>query len=330
MSFNYLNYISDVKKFSAKIAGDDPAYYFVLGDADFLIEKALGTIAKTWKQKKTVEFQMLYADELTPDHLKNICVQRPFFSPPTLYLARRMEKWSKLAEFFKTTAPAEPQNSVIFCLDKTKKMAAPLLKALDKKKMACMIFLEPRPWEIEKSLPGLMKEFGITMTKSAQETIFEYCGGQLMALDNSFQTLKLAFPEKKNFTEAEIFMALGLTKNQNALALSDFLLDDQRRQAELLCLRLIENGESPLGILALLVRHCRLALAIASERDTGSKSPFAAAIPEFIRAKYTPYCLRIPKNNFAKALKLCHEVEIIFKSSSRSPIPLLAAILHVL
>jgi DNA polymerase III delta subunit len=262
---------------------------------------------------------------LNPDILRSLWCQRSFFADRNLAILRRIEGFKNFEKIVATMKSPnnlnQPQTTLVLTYAK-EKLPAPLQKVLAAFGAALIPCKSPRPYELPMLMPEFERAHGIRLSSDARQYFLNLLGHDFTLIDNELKTLALVYAgelAQRELTAADLQTSIASSREDEAFQLSEFLLQGKDAEAELLLLQLLKRNESPLGILALLARHCRQCLVILEQLTVGQdvfKLAPQLGLPPFVIKKYLPYLKKRPARLFEKALSGCFEADIKLKSTS--------------
>lgn len=178
--------------------------------------------------------------------------------------AERMQKWLE--------NPPESCITIFYMRGETdgrKKVVSAL-----KKKAAVVQFDFLTDAELTKWVGGRLKPLGKKMTASAVSTLAFMVGHDLTRLAGELDKLTAYTEERAEIAEADVRAIVGASLEYNVFELLNLLLAGKLGDAQLMTNSLLQNGQTPIGILAMLTRqlrqlaHMRLALDAGQSVNT--------------------------------------------------------------
>lgn len=196
-----------------------------------------------------------------------------------------------------------------------------------------------RPWPNE--LPQLIgmwaSNYGLKLSGDALFYLIDVVGSDLLNIDNELRKLSYLFSTKDSSAKAieceQILPHVGLLRADNAFALEELLMKQQTSRAVALLDQLLTRGESPLGILNLLARYCRICLQVEAAKEGGVPQGAMASslrLPPFVIKKYYAHVQAARSLNWRTGISLCSEVDLKLKSSKIDPLVLLSNIISAI
>ncbi|MFW7378115.1 MAG: DNA polymerase III subunit delta [Oligoflexus sp.] len=170
----------------------------------------------------------------------------------------------------------------------------------------------PNYRELTTFIKDLAKFYQLHIDSESCQLLASSLGQDLFKIENEIKNLALLFPKSREKMPAaqEVSQALGSLREDHGFRLEEFILAKQAGKALNLLDDLLKRGESPLAILGILANHCRKAVEIFSPDQQQANH-----IPVFIQQKFTKSLRPGDRPRYLKALRLCHEADIILKTS---------------
>lgn len=138
------------------------------------------------------------------------------------------------------------------------------------------------PW-----IKHIVKNHNRTISTSALEMIQQWVGTSLTDIDNEIQKLDSYLPSGAEITDAAVREVVSKSRVESIFAFTDAVGKNDRTQALTCLAQLLDQGESPIGIVALCSRHVRILRTLKE----GSKEGLSQAQLSS-RAGVSPYFLR--------------------------------------
>ncbi|MBP9706414.1 MAG: DNA polymerase III subunit delta [Oligoflexales bacterium] len=322
---DYKSFMDSLASTTLRLISGEQSLVIIYGDCDYLLEKALSKIKSEWRKQQLGQISFVESDTLNPDVLSSYWSQRSFFAERNLAILRRIENFKNFEKIVTTMKSAnklnQPQTTLVLTYAK-EKLPAPLHKALAAFGAALIPCKSPRSYELPLLMPELEKAHEVRFSVEARQYFLKLLGHDFTLIDNELKTLSLIYADQRaqrELTVADLQATIAGTREDEAFQLSELLLQGKDAEAELLLLQLLKRNESPLGILALLARHCRQCLLILEQLTLGQdvfKLAPQLGLPPFVIKKYLPYLKKRPPKLFEKALSGCFEADIKLKSTS--------------
>ena len=148
---------------------------------------------------------------------------------------------------------------------------------------------KPYDNQIPNWLQHRAKQHSIELTPDSAYLIFEKIGSDLTQLDNALQRLSLFLGGQGKVSSQLVEEVLPEIRESDIFDLLKYIGEKKLEPALKELKRLLERGQSPLGITALLAHNIRQLISARELYDAGDKSlskfPFPAHFSKFIRKK---------------------------------------------
>jgi DNA polymerase III delta subunit len=265
----------------------------------------------------TIDTQVLQSPE-------TVVSQGALFEPATLYLARRAESYKNIAKTLKGLDINQlGENSLLLWLNQDAPSSA-LKTELQRLKAHIIPCYLPWPNDIPVVIHMFAHELGLKFTTDAINTLITTYGEDLSKLDNEIRRLSLIFPRSSSPLTTELLTPhLAMLREDEALKLDRLLLKKDFAHASLLLDQLLEKGEAPLSLLAILTSHCRNSLRYITAKKNGvpiAALPEATKMPAFVLKQYASSLSEQSNTTpYTMALGVCHDADVGLKSSGISP-----------
>ena len=183
-------------------------------------------------------------------------------------------------------------------------------------------FYSPYSNEIPKWIQKFAKEEGLEISAAAMTAVHEFVGSALADLREAVKHLKLYVgAEAKAIEEEQVLQVLSRTKQDSIFDFTNWVGRNQRWKALQSLQNLLAQGQSEVGILALLKRHIHQ-LYLVSEMLQRGEDRFAIAralkLPPYFAKDYIE---QAPLWSKARLQACIHALSITDKAIKSSPVP---------
>lgn len=291
----------------------------IRGDSDYLLTQTRSQLRKVWENAGW-HVERIEGPQLTAENFLQAVAARSLFDPQTLTLINDAQMASELlAQLQSIKHPKELQNPLVL-IWKSKDLTAKVSKELERLGMLLIPCDEPAPWEIKDFIQERQKHYQLGLTSDAVQLVFDAIGADLAKIDNELRRLSLNFAGQDGPKNAQMLQPLlDYLKEDHVFKLDQLICSGAFGKAMLLVKDLLNRGEKPLGLLAILGMHCRKALQIQAGLKSGMSQGDLARmlrLPPTVVQSYIAYAQRRKPSTFQKALVLCHEADLKLKSRS--------------
>lgn len=206
---------------------------------------------------------------------------------------------------------------------------------------SCVIFIWPKPdkrkvlWKfLEKNMRLVdcsalsekdsrtwvqtrAKRENVPVAAEAVNLLVERAGDSLLALSQELEKVFL-YTDGKKVTRADVEATLSAARSIAWYELSDALGSQDTKRAFTVVHRLLERGESHIGLLVMLSNHFRRLLGVRSLREQGVPEREVAStlkLHPFYAKKLCEQAGRFPSGRLESALSWCAEADRTMKTS---------------
>ena len=175
--------------------------------------------------------------------------------------------WAQLAD----AVPDLPDTTVLIFVDGDVQQNNPLLRSLSEH---CAVHREATPnaqallqWIKQKA-----EDKGSSITPPAMQVLAELVGGDLWTIDRELEKLSL-YATGRSITDSDVRAMVPYAQEANIFAAVDSIMDGRPGPALRSVMQLIEDGQEPLYIIAMIERQLRLIALARDLTDRGVAQP---------------------------------------------------------
>lgn len=218
----------------------------------------------------------------------------------------------KMAEYL-----AEPNETTFFVfsegeVDKRSK----LFKTVQSKGYAAEFTVQKED-TLKRWVAGVLAKDGKKITENTVQLLLTKTGTDMDNIQMELEKLACYCMDREVITDADV-EAICTTRISNQIFdMIDAIADKQPRKALELYYDLLALKEKPLGILALIARHCNLLLQAKALRSRGCDNRTMSdtlGVPTFAVGKYLKQASRFSTATLRKAVQQCVEADETVKS----------------
>ena len=252
------------------------ANYLFAGEEDFLIEHALRQAQDHWlaAADRALSFDRFDAEEHDAGTILSALQTLPFLSPLRVIQVDhaadfKAEEQRLLAQGIEK---APPETRILWVWGrawKGKDASSPLVQAIEKK--GCTVVFWPlfpenaRQWAIQRA-----KHYGKTLDGDAARLLLAEAGNGLRLLDQEIQKTAVYVGGRPTIESDDIHASLGYHAHSTPYAWVEFLRLKRVPEALKLMETLLNDGEEPIALMALLARSIRLWLVSLDPRESAT------------------------------------------------------------
>ena len=289
----------------------------IRGDSDFLLTQTWQELRGIWEAAQW-KVERIEGAQLNAERFLQATAARSLFDDMTLTIIQDAQQTTDiLAHLQSVKSIKEIQNPIVF-IWRAKDVGSKISKELDRLGILSIPCDEPAAWEVKDFLLEKNRHFQLNLTTDAIDLILEVVGTDLFKLNNEMKRLSQSLGGQagsKNATAIRPY--LDFLREDHAFKLDQLLCAGAFNKAHLLLHDLLQRGESPLAVLAILAMHCRKALQIQTGLKEGSQTIEIARqvrLPPSVVQNYIAYVQKRTTATFQRCLSLCHEADLRLKS----------------
>lgn len=312
----FVKFVSALKQLQSPRVLDANNLFVTYGKSAWLVQESVRALRSTAK-KSGHAIAVLEAKELNDGKLTDVFLQSSLFEPATLYIISKADQAKSLIARLADANVAELTNKLMLVMS-SDRIPAALAKISTSPNALEIPCFPPWPNEMPKAIDAFASIEGIDLDSGAIQVLLESVGHDLQILKNEIVRLSLHFGEtKKKLSRDDVAPLLGVLKEDDIYQLDRYLLDKKWSLANSLLLDLINRGEKPLSVLAMLTNHCRNVLNICdgiSKGFTQVEIGNRTRLPAFIMKNYLISARNVRVPAYEQALSACHHADRKLKS----------------
>ena len=299
-----------------------PVYVF-FGEENYLVQQAANYVKSCAMDGVLPDFNftVFYAGDSSVDAIFEDVQTLPMMSPRRVIWVRDIHEfkdreWEVLAPILDN-----PVDSTVLILTGAK---------LDKRKKYYRALTENgiysefrRPFE--NQIPGWIRQIcsvhGLRIDEPALQLLHRLTGSVLTEIEAEVKKLR-EFLGQRNFIQIEdVAQCVSSRKEENIFALAATVARGDSIDGLLQLAGLLEDGQSPVGIVALVARHLRILMLLKQGEEqglAGQKLSAQAQIPHFYLGEYQSQSKNWSRGQLEKALGILNDTDRALKSSPLS------------
>ena len=175
--------------------------------------------------------------------------------------------WSQLAD----AVPTLPDTTLLIFIDGDAQQSNPLLRTLSE---SCTVHREatPNAQALLQWIKRRAEDKGSSITPPAMQVLAELVGGDLWTIDRELEKLSL-YATGREITDTDVRAMVPYAQEANIFAAVDAVMDGRPGPALRSLMQLIEDGQEPLYIIAMIERQLRLIALARDLTDRGVAQP---------------------------------------------------------
>jgi DNA polymerase III subunit delta len=228
--------LADLKKHTYK------PVYWIEGEEEFFIDQVIEYAEKKILSESEASFNLtiFYGRDVSWPDLINACRKYPMFSDMQVVIlkeAQAMKEIEKLESYVEKPLAS----TLLFVAYKGKKLdGRTRLSKLLKDKSVLLTTKKMYDNELPEWAGGMVKSKGYSITNKALFLLIDHIGNDLSRLNNEVNKLILNLNDRKNITEDDVEMFVGISKEFNVFELQQAIANKDLYKA----IRIIQYFES--------------------------------------------------------------------------------------
>lgn len=312
----------DLRRLQQRLENKTPgSLYLLIGEEAFLIQEATQLLKGKSVDPGISDFNcdVFDAEEISAGQVRDAVEMLPMMSPRRFVLYRGVDAlkekdWEVLYPLFDN--PVDTTVFVLTCenLDKRKKY----YKRLNEK--ATIVELK-RPYESQvlEWIDYLAHKHELQVTRDASQLLRQFVGNNLTELNNELLKLKNYLGERNKIEAEDVLQVVSQSRVDRIFDLTDAIGRRDKVTALNMLANLLENGQSEVGVLAMVSRHFRILSSLRDgQRDglVGSRLSAKAGIPQFLLAQYMEQTRKWDDSKIAETFAVLQDTDRALKSSA--------------
>lgn len=287
----------------------------------FLAEDALKKIKAKVFEDSLADFNLdtFYGGEVEIEDLGAALETLPMMGQKRLVILKdahllKAAQLEKIADYVSVPIDTTIFVAVFESVDQRKKIFKDLFK-----KMTVIEFPEVSDRFIPSWIDRIAKAYGKTIAPPVANALQNLVGNRLIDLNNEINKLSLFIGEKKEIENQDIEAVVSKYRMDSVFELTNAIAAKQTEKALKIQKYLLDQGESEVGILAMVTRHMRILLLTQEalqKRMNGPALSSYVGVPPYFVSQYVQNSKDWPYNKLTKAYQKLLETDRNLKSSS--------------
>jgi len=298
--------------------------YFFFGEEDYLLEEALQRMRKAVVDPATADFNcdVLYGSEVDGQKITAIASAYPVMAQRRLVVVKEAHRLSvkSLELVARYAARPSPSTCLIVVAGKVD---------LRQKGFAALkdhsVWVEFKPL-YESQVPGWVKTYlserGLKISDEALLLLQASVGNSLRALVNELEKVGLNLGDRKAIAIEDIEEVVGRSRRHSVFELADAVGSKDLGAALRILRTMLEVGESPVGIVAMLTRHFGLlwkTRAWSRQRKSPDEIAELIQVPRYFVQNYCRQSRNYSDEEIHWAIGQLLATDVSLKTSSLKP-----------
>jgi len=236
-----------------------PLYLF-FGDEEFLVHEAVDLIISTVVDpgSRDFNFNTIYCKGTSGNELVNLCQTLPFMAARRLVIAKEIEALKaadvdELAAYLQNPSPS----TCLVMIANQPRFEKKAITAPVEANGAVVRFFALLDREMPGWIEGWVRRRGLSIQRDAVQYVWQTLGNDLQAINNELEKTVIYVKERKAISFDDVKHVVGSFRDYTPFDLADALGKKDREAALLILSRLIQEGESPVGLLGSIAWNFR-------------------------------------------------------------------------
>jgi DNA polymerase-3 subunit delta len=297
--------------------------YFFFGEEPYLIQQALNYLKVCALHEGAADFNYssYYSADADLSQVRDEVETLPMMAARRVVVLREVQdltdkEWEMLEPLFQT-----PVESTVFILVGSK---------IDKRKRIMKLLFEQAQYvefkrPFENQIPGwirhICKGHGLTISDEAVQLLHRLAGNHLTEIESEVKKLADFLGERTEVNLEDVAACVSQKREENVFELTEQIASNDRVQALIQLVRLMDQGQSEMGIVALVARHMRILLMIKQGEAlglAGQKLAHHAQVSPYFLPDYLKQARLWTTKKLESSLLILAETDKALKSSPLS------------
>lgn len=298
--------------------------YFFSGAEDYLLEQALRQLIKSVVDTATSDFNfdVFYGNEVDGGKIIDTANAYPMMAASRLVVVKEVQRLNLSSLELLSKYLEKPAPTSVMVLVSEGGGARNKFVTRIKKQCCCVEFKPLYENKIPDWIRTHLKKRGYEITQEAILFILSRVSNRLREVVNELNKIELNLNGKKKIELQDVNKIVGLSRNFNVFELTDALGYKNMNKSLHILNQMLESGESPTGILAMITRHfvnlTKLKGAVAQKTPKSELASLTGIPPYFIDKS-----LEMAKKFTFRQLQLIFEMllekDLFLKTSQQTP-----------
>ena len=249
--------------------------YYLYGDESFLIEETLKELEAAALGEGLRDFNLntYYASEVDASQVRDAVETLPMMSRVRVVILKEAHEfndkdWEQLMPLIDHPVESAALICVASKIDKRKKYIKRLME-----KGVVVEFKRPYDNQVPDWIVSIAKKHGLKLSSDAVSMMHELVGSNLQDINSEMQKLAQFVGEKKNVQVSDVSAVVSRIRVESVFDLTDAIGYNDRPRALFCLANLLENGQSEVGVIALVARHVRILKLVTEGMKEGLSGP---------------------------------------------------------
>ncbi len=296
--------------------------YLLCGEEDYLLQMALHHLIEATVEPATREFNLdvFYGKEVDGGKVLDIANAYPMMAETRVVVVKQVFEMSvsdleAIAKYLDRPAPSTVLVLTSDRMDARKKAVAQI------KAKSCFVEFKPLyEREVRSWIREQVRERGFRISEDAALLIQSRVGNSLRQIVNELEKIILNLNGQKEITTEDVTRSVGLSRSFSIFDLTDAVGRKDAKQALTILGRILESGESPTTVLAMLTRFFINLVKLqegAKQRLSDKELVALTGIPSFFLDKTRRMAANFSPSQLEQMFEKLQETDLILKTSQQ-------------
>jgi len=250
-----------------------PLYLF-FGEEEFLIQEAVDLIIDKAVDPgaRDFNFNTVYCKGTSGNEIVNLAQTFPFMSERRLVIAKEIDalKAADLEELASYLRSPSPTTCLVMIANQPKYEKKTVTGPVEANG-AVVRFFPILDRDIMQWIDTWARQRGLSIQRDAAQYVWQALGNDLQAITNELQKAVIYIKDRKNITLEDVKFVVGDFRDYTSFDLAAALGAKNREKAFLILTRLVQEGESPVGLLGSISWNFRRLLQVKAMELSGTE-----------------------------------------------------------
>lgn len=248
-----------------------PLYLF-FGEEEFLIQEAVDLIIGKAVDPgaRDFNFNTVYCKGSSANEIVNLAQTFPFMSERRLVIAKEVEalKAADLEELVAYLRSPSPTTCLVMIANQPRFEKKSVSAAVEANG-AVVRFYSILDRDVSAWIDNWARQRGLSIQRDAAQYVWQVLGSDLQAITNELQKATIYIKDRKNITLDDVKVVVGDFREYTSFDLAAALGAKKQEKAFLILSRLVQEGESPIGLLGSIAWNFRRLMLVKAMEHAG-------------------------------------------------------------
>lgn len=297
--------------------------YFLFGEEPYLLNQCFHRFKKSAIAEGTEDFNynLFYAGENTPTEVKEAVETLPMMSSRRLVILKEAheysdKQWAEFESLIET--PVETTVFVILAtkVDKRKKVLKTLTEVAES-----VEFKKPYENQVPWWINYIAQSLDVKISEEAIHLLHTLVGSHLLEIESEILKLKEYIGNRDRIELSDVAAAVSRSKEENIFDFTRAVGERDQVKALEHLVQLLDQGQSEVGVVALVARHIRLLMVVKRGLEMslhGARLAQHAQVPSYFIESYVDQSRQWSMKKLEQTLVVLSETDRALKSSPLS------------